>query len=58
MSGVLEVTDVTMEFGGLTAVNGVSIRVDPGEYSPWLGDSYQNLASMGLAFQRSQNSGR
>ena len=26
--------------------------------SPWLGDSYANIASFGLSFQRSQNGGR
>jgi LmbE family N-acetylglucosaminyl deacetylase len=35
-----------------------TIRVDPGEYSPWLGDSYNNFARLGLSFERSQNSGR
>jgi len=34
-----------------------SVRVDTSAYSPWLGDSYLNLARAGLAFQRSQNSG-
>ncbi|PYR60552.1 MAG: GlcNAc-PI de-N-acetylase [Acidobacteria bacterium] len=35
-----------------------NVRVDAGEYSPWLGDSYNNFAAIGLSFQRSQNSGR
>ena len=35
-----------------------TIRVDPGAYSPWLGESYSNFARIGLSFQRSQNSGR
>src|SRR5262249_30044394 len=35
-----------------------TIRVDPGQYSPWLGDSYNNFSRLGLSFQRSQNSGR
>lgn len=34
------------------------VRVDSGEYSPWLGDSYGNFARRGLSFQRSQVSGR
>ena len=34
------------------------MRIDTGEYSPWLGDSYDNFARFGLSFQRSQNSGR
>jgi LmbE family N-acetylglucosaminyl deacetylase len=33
-------------------------RIDTGEYSPWLGESYANLGRIGLSFQRSQNSGR
>jgi LmbE family N-acetylglucosaminyl deacetylase len=35
-----------------------TLRVDPGEYSPWLGETYQNFSRMGLSYQRSQNSGR
>lgn len=35
-----------------------TVRIDSGEYSPWLGDSYSNFAGMGLSFQRSQTSGR
>jgi LmbE family N-acetylglucosaminyl deacetylase len=35
-----------------------NVRVDAGSYSPWLGQTYQNFASLGLSFQRSQNSGR
>jgi LmbE family N-acetylglucosaminyl deacetylase len=35
-----------------------SLRVDPGEYGPWLGETYHNFARIGLSFQRSQNSGR
>lgn len=34
------------------------VRIDSGEYSPWLGDSYSNFARLGLSFQRSQTSGR
>jgi hypothetical protein len=34
------------------------VRVDTGEYSPWLGDSYANFAALGLSYQRSQNGGR
>jgi hypothetical protein len=34
------------------------VRVDPGQYSPWLGETYNNFARIGLSFQRSQNSGR
>ena len=35
-----------------------TVRIDSGEYSPWLGDSFDNVARYGLSFQRSQNSGR
>ena len=35
-----------------------NIRVDPGAYSPWLGETYSNFARVGLSFQRSQTSGR
>jgi LmbE family N-acetylglucosaminyl deacetylase len=35
-----------------------NVRIDSGEYSPWLGDSYNNFARLGLSFQRSQTSGR
>jgi LmbE family N-acetylglucosaminyl deacetylase len=44
--------------GGVRENEDWTIRVDPGAYSPWLGDSYANFARQGLSFQRSQNSGR
>jgi LmbE family N-acetylglucosaminyl deacetylase len=44
--------------GGVREDEDWTLRTDPGEYSPWLGDSYQSFARMGLAFQRSQNGGR
>lgn len=44
--------------GGVRENEDWTIRVDSGEYSPWLGDSYNNFARLGLSFQRSQNSGR
>ncbi|HXI31414.1 MAG TPA: PIG-L family deacetylase, partial [Vicinamibacterales bacterium] len=44
--------------GGVRQDEAWTIRVDPGEYSPWLGDSYNNIARLGLSFQRSQNGGR
>ncbi len=34
------------------------VRLDAGQYSPWLGDSYQNFGMYGLSLQRSQTSGR
>lgn len=35
-----------------------TLRVDSGEYSPWLGESYENFGRLGLSFQRSQTGGR
>jgi LmbE family N-acetylglucosaminyl deacetylase len=44
--------------GGVRETEDWTLRVDTGEYSPWLGESYQAFARLGLAFQRSQNGGR
>ena len=44
--------------GGVREDENWTLRIDSGEYSPWLGDSYANIASVGLGFQRSQNGGR
>jgi LmbE family N-acetylglucosaminyl deacetylase len=44
--------------GGVREAEDWSLRIDPGEYSAWLGESYQTFARLGLAFQRSQNGGR
>jgi LmbE family N-acetylglucosaminyl deacetylase len=44
--------------GGVREEEDWTLRVDTGEYSPWLGESYQAFARIGLAFQRSQNGGR
>ncbi len=44
--------------GGVRENEDWTVRVDTGEYSPWLGESYENFARTGLSFQRSQNSGR
>jgi LmbE family N-acetylglucosaminyl deacetylase len=44
--------------GGVREDEDWTLRVDTGEYSPWLGESYQAFARLGLAFQRSQNGGR
>jgi LmbE family N-acetylglucosaminyl deacetylase len=44
--------------GGARENEDWTVRVDPGEYSPWLGDSYSNFAALGLSYQRSQNGGR
>ncbi|MGH9418741.1 MAG: PIG-L family deacetylase, partial [Thermoanaerobaculia bacterium] len=44
--------------GGVREDEDWTVRVDTGEYSPWLGESYQSFSRIGLAFQRSQNGGR
>ena len=44
--------------GGVREDENWTLRVDTGEYSPWLGDSYQTFSRIGLSFQRSQNGGR
>ena len=44
--------------GGARENEDWTVRVDAGEYSPWLGDSYANFAALGLSYQRSQNGGR
>jgi LmbE family N-acetylglucosaminyl deacetylase len=44
--------------GGMREDEDWTVRVDTGQYSPWLGMSYSDFARVGLSFQRSQNSGR
>lgn len=44
--------------GGWREDEAWTARIDTGEYSPWLGESYANIGRIGLSFQRSQNSGR
>jgi LmbE family N-acetylglucosaminyl deacetylase len=44
--------------GGVRENEDWTLRTDTGEYSAWLGDSYQNFSRLGLGFQRSQNGGR
>ena len=44
--------------GGVREEEDWTLRTDTGEYSPWLGESYQTFSRIGLSFQRSQNSGR
>ena len=34
------------------------VDINAGTFSPWLGESYEEFASLGLSFQRSQTSGR
>jgi LmbE family N-acetylglucosaminyl deacetylase len=44
--------------GGARENEAWHLRIDAGVYDPVLGDSYSNVARLGLSFQRSQNSGR
>src|SRR6266581_664091 len=44
--------------GGVRENEFWTLRTDPGEYSAWLGDSYQTFSRVGLSFERSQNGGR
>jgi LmbE family N-acetylglucosaminyl deacetylase len=44
--------------GGARENEAWHVRIDAGQYDPVLGDSYQNLARLGLSHQRSQTSGR
>ena len=44
--------------GGVREDEDWTLRTDTGEYSPWLGESYQTFSRIGLSFQRSQNGGR
>ena len=44
--------------GGVRENEDWNLRLDADVYSPWLGDTYAGFARLGLAFQRSQNSGR
>jgi LmbE family N-acetylglucosaminyl deacetylase len=44
--------------GGVRENEAWTVRIDSGEFSPYLGDSFDNVARYGLSFQRSQNSGR
>lgn len=44
--------------GGVREGEPWTVRVDANSYSPWLGETYDELARTGLSFQRSQNGGR
>ena len=44
--------------GGVRENEDWTLRIDTGRYDPVLGESYQEIARAGLAFQRSQNGGR
>ncbi len=44
--------------GGVRENEPWHLRLDVGEYSPWLGASYQDFGAYGLSLQRSQTSGR
>ena len=44
--------------GGVRENEAWTVKIDAGEFSPWIGDWYSNFARKGLSFQRSQVSGR
>lgn len=44
--------------GGFREDEDWNLAVDSGIYSPWLGESFENVAREGLSLQRSQTSGR
>ena len=39
--------------GGMREGEDWTVRVNTGQFSPWLGDSFDNFARTGLGFQRS-----
>jgi LmbE family N-acetylglucosaminyl deacetylase len=51
-------TPLKLYVGGVREDEDWTLRTNPGEYSPWVGSSYQDLANLGLSFQRSQMAGR
>ncbi len=56
--GVSPWQPLKLYMGGVREDEAWTLRTDTGEYSTWLGDSYQNFSRVGLSFERSQNSGR
>ena len=44
--------------GGVREDEAWTVRVETGEYSPWLGDTYNNIGRAGLNAHRSQNGAR
>ena len=44
--------------GGVRATEDWTLPIDTGAYDPVMGESYANVARLGLSFQRSQNGGR
>jgi LmbE family N-acetylglucosaminyl deacetylase len=57
-AGVAPWQVLKLYMGGVRENEDWTLRTDTGEYSPWLGDSYQNFSRVGLSYQRSQNGGR
>ena len=51
-------TPLKLYRGGVQERENWHVKIDVGEYSPWLGESYQNFGYFGLSLQRSQTSGR
>ena len=57
-AGLRPFRPIKVYVGGQMPDGDWSVRVDTGVYAPWLGESFASLSRKGLAFQRSQNSGR
>lgn len=57
-SGLRPWRPVKAYVGGVRENEDWTVRIDTGEYNPILGDAYENIARMGLSFQRSQVAGR
>ena len=57
-SGLRPWQPLKLYMGGVRENEDWTVRVDPGQYDPVLGESFQNFSREGLSFQRSQNSGR
>ncbi len=56
--GLLPWSPSKIYIGGVRADEDWTVRVNTGEYSAVLGDTFENVARRGLSFQRSQNGGR
>lgn len=43
--------------GGIMPTERWNVKLNTGEFSPWLGESYKNFSLLGYSFHRSQNGG-
>ena len=57
-AGVSPWRPLKLYLGGMREDEAWTVKTDAGEFSPWLGESYQTFSRIGLSFQRSQNGGR